>query len=390
MSAMEHIQADLPRCREAALGLRELLLADLLRIGETPAPTGAEQQRVEFFLQRLAESGAQDCAADEKGNGIGILRGSEGSRNILLFAYADTFVSRPQDQTVEIETDRVVGPFVGDNSLALASLILLPALLDKLSISLRRNVILMAAARTLGRGNLEGLKAFLAGSSVPIHHGICLESVQLGRLNYTSLGLLRFSLTCRLPDNYDWVHFGATGTITPMSEMITRINSIPVPRRPLTSIVFGSIHGGISSRNIARETTLSFEVRSESAEVLQQIRQTIEHAAEDIAARSGVRCTLEVTSQRQPGGIGADHPLVQGARAVMTSLGIQPMIYSTTSAMSALVDMKIPALTLGITTGTRFSELDEIDEALAIAPMADGMAQLAGMLRAIDEGCCDA
>ena len=45
---------------------------------------------------------------------------------------------------------------------------------------------------------------------------------------------------------------------------------------------------------------------------------------------------------------------------------------------------------LGITTGTRFSELDEIDEALAIAPMADGMAQLAGMLRAIDEGCCDA
>ena len=318
MSAMEHIQADLPRCREAALGLRELLLADLLRIGETPAPTGAEQQRVEFFLQRLAESGAQDCAADEKGNGIGILRGSEGSRNILLFAYADTFVSRPQDQTVEIETDRVVGPFVGDNSLALASLILLPSLLDKLSISLRRNVILMAAARTLGRGNLEGLKAFLAGSSVPIHHGICLESVQLGRLNYTSLGLLRCSLTCRLPDNYDWVHFGATGTITPMSEMITRINSIPVPRRPLTSIVFGSIHGGISSRNIARETTLSFEVRSESAEVLQQIRQTIEHAAEDIAARSGVRCTLEVTSQRQPGGIaptGGTRPSIAVRRA---------------------------------------------------------------------------
>lgn len=390
MSAMDNILNDLAGCRDTAAGMRELLLGDLLRIGETPSPTGAEQQRVGFFLERLAESGAQDCAMDEKGNGIGVLHGTEGQRNILLFAYADTFVSNPQDQTVEIETDRVVGPFVGDNSLALASLILLPALLDALHISLRRNVIFMAAARTLGQGNLEGLKAFLASGSMPVHHGICLESVQLGRLNYTSLGLLRCELACRLPDDYDWVRFGATGTITPMSEMITSINSIAIPRRPLTSIVLGSIHGGISSRNIARETTLSFEVRSESAEVLQQVRQTIEHAAEDIGARSGVRFTLEVISQRQPGGIGAEHPLVQGARTVLSSLGVQPMIYSTTSAMSALVDMKIPALTLGITTGTRFSELDEIDEALAIAPMAAGLAQVVGMLRAIDEGCCDA
>jgi len=389
MSAMDEILNDLAGCRDTAAGMRELLLADLLHIGETPSPTGAEERRVEFFLQRLAEAGAQNCSTDEKGNGVGILPGTDGQRNILLFAYADTFVSNPQDQTVEIEIDRVVGPFVGDNSLGLASLILLPSLLEKLRISLRSNVILMAAARTLGRGNLEGLKAFLASGRPPIHHGICLESVQFGRLNYTSLGMLRCEIVCRMPDDYNWVNRGATGTITPMSEMINHINGIPIPRRPLTSIVLGSIHGGISSRNIARQTTLSFEVRSESADVLTQIQQTIEHAAEEISARSGTRITLDVFSQRQPGGLEASHPLVQSARGVIGALAVQPMIYATTSAMSALVDLKIPALTLGITTGTRFSQLDEIDEALAIAPMAGGLAQVVGILRAIDEGICD-
>lgn len=389
MKTLEEILAGLPRIRAAADGLRDMMLANLVMIGEIPAPTGGEQARVDFLLQRFTEDGLEHCSFDELHNGAGLLAGTEGQRNILLLAYADAAVSDDTDQTVEVETDRVVGPFVVDNSIALAALVTLPTLLDRLQVRLRSNVLFLAAARSLGRGNLEGLKFFLTNSRVPVHFGLCVEGVQLGRLNCACLGMLRGEIVCRLPDDYNWAQHGATGSIIPMNDVITRINRIAVPKRPYTSLVLGSIHGGISHYNIARQTTLGFEVRSEAADILHQVQQQMKDIVEEVSSQAGVVITADFFARREPGGLDPAHPLVRCGRSVLTQLGLQPMIYLTTSGMSALVDRKIPALTLGVTTGERLGRLDEFDEACAIEPMATGLAQLAGILLALDGGYAD-
>lgn len=390
MNTLDQILEALPDFRVAAEGLRDLMLANVVMIGEIPAPTGREQRRVEFLLQRFTEGGLESCSFDERHNGAGLLTGTKGQRNILLLAYADAAVPDDTEQTVEVEADRVVGPFVVDNSIALAALATLPILLDHLQIRLRSNVLFLAAARSLGRGNLEGLKFFLSNSHVPIHFGLCVEGVQLGRLNCACLGMLRGEIVSRLPDDYNWAQYGATGSIIPMNDVINRINRIAVPRRPLTSIVLGFIHGGISHQNIARQTTLGFEVRSEAADILHQVREQIEEIVQEVGSQSGVRITADFFAHREPGGLDPAHPLVRCGRSVLTRLGLQPMVYLTTSGMSALVDRNIPALTLGVTRGERLGRLDEFDEACAIGPMATGLAQLVGILLAIDGGLADA
>lgn len=382
---VEAIVKGLPRVREIAAGMQEIILANLVMIGEVPAPTGEEQRRVETILQRLSACGLQNCSSDEKGNGYGVLFGEQGARNILVSAHADTFVSDVVDQTIEIGQDRVVGPFVGDNCLALAAMVSLPTLFEKLQVRPKSNVILMAAAKSLGRGNLEGLKYFLSNSYLPIHAGLCLEGVQLGRLNYSCLGMFRGEIECCLPEDYKWAQFGSTGAIISMNDVISRINKIPLPRRPLTSIVMGSIEGGITYHNIARQVTLRFEVRCEESELLKQIRQQIENITADVAAQSGMKVRLDIFSERGPGGIDIAHPLVQNSRAVISALGLEPTLYPTTSALSAFIDRKIPAVTLGIATGERKSDLDEIDESVAIAPIFSGMAQLAAVVLCADE-----
>jgi tripeptide aminopeptidase len=389
MSTLDQILESLPGVRAAADDLRDRMLADLVMIGEIPAPTGSERARVDFLLQRFAEGGLEHCSSDELHNGAGLLAGTEGQRNILLMAYADAAVPDDSEQTVEVETDRVVGPFVVDNSIALAALATLPTLLERRQIRLRSNLLFLAAARSLGRGNMEGLKFFLTNSRVPVHFGLCVEGVQLGRLNCACLGMLRGEILCRLPDDYNWVQYGATGSIIPMNDVITRINRIAVPRRPFTSIVLGSIHGGISHQNVARQTTLGFEVRSESADILHQVQQQIEDLVGEVASQSGIIVTADFFARREPGGLDPAHPLVRCGRSVLTRLGLQPMIYLTTSGMSVLVDRKIPALTLGVTRGERLGRLDEFDEACAIAPMATGLAQLVGILLAMDGGHAD-
>ncbi|OGV42691.1 MAG: hypothetical protein A2X46_05340 [Lentisphaerae bacterium GWF2_57_35] len=379
----------LPTIRQTADELRDTLLANLIMIGEIPAPTFNEAARVQFLLQRFTECGLQNCSADEKGNGIGLLPGADPARTILLSAPVDTFVSDDVDQAIQLEKDRVIGPFVGDNCLALAAMTSLPTLLDRLQIHLKSHVIFLAAAQSLNRGNLGGLRFFLAHPPWPIVNGICLEGVQLGRLNHICLGMRRGEIVCRLPDNYDWMQFGKSGSIVPMSDVISQISRISLPQRPLTSLVLGSIHGGISYHNIARETRLGFELRSESSEILTRIEEEIRDITLSEASRTGMQFELDIFTRREPGGIGISHPLVKSAQAIQEKLEIVPMLYSTTSALAAHCDLRIPSVTLGITMGERSHELDEIKEWAPLPPMAQGMAQLVGLLLAIDGGLCD-
>jgi acetylornithine deacetylase/succinyl-diaminopimelate desuccinylase-like protein len=377
---------ELARVREVAAGLREVFLAHLTLIGETPAPTFEEGARMNALLDRFAQGGWQQCSLDAGGNVTATLAGREAGPAVLLAAHADTIVEEDKDQTLEIGGRQVIGPFVGDNSLALAALATLPAVLEQAGLAPRYSLHALAAARILGRGNLEGVRQYLAAPRPAVQAAICLEGVALGRLNYTSMGMLRGEIRCRLPDDYDWAQFGTTGTIIPMSDIVGRISRIPVPRRPLTMIIMGSLHGGIAYNNIARETTLCFEARSESSDILRQLREQIEDIAEDIAGQSGVRVAFEAVAVREPGGLDIGHPLVRTARTVLQGLGLTPQFYATTSMMSAFRDAGIPAITLGVTTGCRKGELDEIDEAVDIDPIAAGLAQIAGVVAALDAG----
>lgn len=380
----------LPRILAASAEMREILVGNTVLFGEIPAPTGSEAERAHFFSHRLSESGLTDCFIDPLSNAIGILPGLEGKRTIAVIANGDTLVSHPGDQTVEVKPDTLVGPFVVDNSLALGALSALPELFSRLNIQPKASLLLMMTARSQGRGNLEGLKTFLSNTPVKPAAGVCLEGVQLGRLNYISLGMRRGEIVCRLPEDYDWAHHGNSGAIVPMSSIVTRISQIALPRNPLTSLVLGSIEGGISHHNIARKAVLRFELRGESADLLAKIEEQLEDITQEVSSSFGVRIKLDIFARREPGGLEIGHPFVRNAREILTALGLKPALYPTTSVMSALVALGIPALTLGLTTGERGNDLDEIDETAAIGPMITGLAQLAAVILDIDEELANA
>ena len=375
----------LPRIRSAAEEMKDILVANVVMIGEIPSPTGGEESRARFFSQRLNESGLLHCFTDPLSNAFGLLPGSDGKKTLCVVTNGDTLVQEAADQTVEVRPDNLVGPFVVDNSLALGALAALPELFDRLQIRLQSNLLLLMASRCQGRGNLEGLKKFLLSARARPDAGICFEGVQLGRLNYTCLGMRRGEIVCRLPDNYNWAQYGSTGAIVPMSDIISRIGRIAIPRRPLTSMILGSVEGGISYHNIARQAVLRFELRGESAEILAQIEKQFEEIAEEVSSTFGVQVTVDIFARREPGGIEIGHPFVREARAILSAMGLQPMLYPTTSIMSALVAEGIPSITLGFTTGERRHDLDEIDETAAIGPMTTGLAQLAAVIIRMDQ-----
>jgi len=376
----------LPLYEERLSELSEIMLANLVMIAETPAPTFSEQRRKEFLLSRYNEYQLQNCSTDEAGNALGILPGDRGDRNILVVGHMDTVFTESEDHTVTIQPGYVTGLGLGDNSLGVATVATLPIILEQLGIRLDSNLVVMGSARSLGRGNIEGIRFFLNNTDVPIAAGICVEGVRLGRLSYSSIGMLRGEIHYDLPEEYDWTRFGAGGAIVNMNEVINRVLEIPLPRRPRTTIVFNAIESGAGFNTIPTRGSLQFEVRSESGGLVQELGETIENIAAEVSSQTGTDVRMEVLARREPGGISFNHPLAAGARGIMKGLGINPRISPSTSELSAFIDKGIPAVTVGLTNGER---LNESNERLEIAPITTGLEQLLGLILALDRGYCN-
>jgi hypothetical protein len=100
-----------------------------------------------------------------------------------------------------------------------------------------------------------------------------------------------------------------------------------------------------------------------------------------------VNAHLDLFFRARAGGLPFSHPLVKSALDVMQTLGIEPDQGHSPSELSELIGRGIPSLTLGITRGDR-SRMKGTDY-VQIDPILTGVAQLLGVILAIDSGACD-
>ena len=366
--------------------IKETLLTNMVMINELPSPTFGEDTRCAFFINRLTEYGLHNCSTDEVGNGLGLLPGTDGEKNILVVAHLDSLFEENTDHSVTVNPEGVTGAGIADNSVGVATLLTIPLIMEHLNFKLKSNLILMGSSRSLGKGNIEGLRFFLANTSLPICAGLCVEGVTLGRLSYSSIGMMRCEITCKVPEEYDWIRFEASGSIVTINKIISSILGIPLPKEPRTTIVLGSVRGGSSFDTVATSAVLRFEIRSESGKMVKRVAQRIMQITEGVSSLTDAEITFDILAQRKPGGIRFAHPLATLTRDIMKKLKIDHKINPSMSELSAFIDHKIPAVTLGLTYG---ENMGKPDETIRITPVFKGIAQVLGVILAIDKGLCD-
>ncbi|MGD9133650.1 MAG: hypothetical protein PVF78_08400, partial [Desulfobacterales bacterium] len=99
-----------------------------------------------------------------------------------------------------------------------------------------------------------------------------------------------------------------------------------------------------------------------------------------------VDLNLKTISNLRAARLKYNHPLVKNAAAVLETLEIKPFSKSTESSLSIFLSHRIPAITLGITYG---ENVYKEKATMEIEPMYKGIAQIIGVLKAIDNGACD-
>ena len=207
----------------------------------------------------------------------------------------------------------------------------------------------------------------------------------MGRANYLSIGKIRGDIVCdvcleKLRSDR------SQNALVALNHVINRILSIAVPTQPYTKIRLAKMQAGLSYDSEPDHAELGFEVVSHSDEMIEQIRREMDDAVAEISAQHGVDAKLDCFFRRETGGIPFSHPLVKSVLGVMAQLNIEPDLGRGPSELPEFIGRKIPAITLGITSGEKNQE-NEPDYVM-IEPILTGLAQLVGVILEIDSGVC--
>jgi acetylornithine deacetylase/succinyl-diaminopimelate desuccinylase-like protein len=384
---MNEFLKNLPMLVDEIKALRDTIITNIVLIGQVPAPTFREKRRSSLFQERLAEFGVDEVTTDGYRNPIGIIRGTSPEKPpIFVVAHLDTFFERDIIHNYTIRKNTITGPGILDNSLGVGILASLPIIFERLGLRFESDVVLAGTIQSIGKGNLRGVRHLLKTWPTPIRAAICLEGVELGRLNYFSDGMIRGEIVCRIPEEKGVMYKFTPNAILILNEVINEILNLRLSQRPRARIVIGKISGGANHGKIAYDATLGFEIRSDSYKMVKSIYNDFKDIVDGIGHEYEVDLDMKTISNLKATRLKFNHPLVKNTAAVLKTLGIKPVSKSTESALSIFLSRKIPTVTLGITHG----EKNYTNQAtMEIEPMFKGIAQIVGVLKAIDSGVCD-
>ncbi len=273
-----------------------------------------------------------------------------------------------------------------DNSAGIGVLISLPEILRKLDLQFESDIVIAGLIHSLGKANLQGIRQLLSVWKTPIRGAVCIEGGELGRLNYYSDGTKRCEVICKISTDAGSEYRFKPNAILILNDVINRILTLRLPQRPRARVIIGKISGGFKHGIIALEGTLGFEIQSDSDKMVKSIFKDITDIVDGLSHEYQVEMKLKTISSINASTLSFNHPLVKNTVAIMKKLDLKPMAEPSGSELSIFLNHNIPAVTLGISRGHNYHLTNAKME---IEPMYKGIAQIIGVIKAIDSGACD-
>lgn len=337
-----------------------------LEIQSIPAPTFDEAERADFLRSEFDASGVTQLEQDEIGNLFARIPGAN-APPLIVSAHLDTVFSDHTDLTHRRTRSRLIGPGIGDNSVALAALLELSE--DLRNLGLAGDVWLVANVGEEGLGNLRGMREVVARFGEKVTAYVVLEGMALGHIYHRALPVRRYRITFRTEGGHSWIHAGRTSALHKLIEFGGQLLDMRLPSDPRATLNIGRIEGGRSINSIADLAVLEIDLRSESETTLNELDKRLRNLVRDV--RPGdAEIELSQVGSRPGGDLAADHPLVLAALNSLTKSGEREayLEFGSTDANVPL-NRGIPAVCVGITKG---GEAHTTREYIEIRPMRKG------------------
>lgn len=353
--------------------VKDTVVRRTIEIAQVPAPTGAEAERASVVRSWWERDGLREVHLDAIGNVWGQMRGGDGPV-VILCAHLDTVFGAQVPHTVRIEGDTLFGPSVGDDSVGLASLSSAGMALSARGVP----VWLLATVGEEGLGNLCGVSAALDAPPAPVAAFVAVEGNYLGRISTVGVGSVRRRVRVLGHGGHAWEAAETPSAVHALGQLVASIAAIP--HRRGTSVNVGRIGGGEGINMRAREAWLELDLRADDPDALATMAREVEDLLESIDPPLAV--DQEVLGDRPAGHVDPDHPLVRAATEALTEVGTSSTSPATSTDANAAHARGIPAIAVGVTTG---SGEHTPGEWIETAPIEDGVRALARTVERFEE-----
>jgi acetylornithine deacetylase/succinyl-diaminopimelate desuccinylase-like protein len=348
-------------------------IADLTtRLTEVAAPTGDEGDRAAVLADVMRRAGFEDVVVDALHDVTGRIRGKRSDRCVLLAAHIDTVFPRTVDVHVKRKGDRLLAPGVGDNTLSVASVVQLKALLEQLGVVPEVDILVTGNVGEEGLGDLRGMRAVMDAHD-DIGAAIAVEGHALGRVTHQGVGSRRLEVRITGPGGHSWGDFGRPSAIHAAGRLVAELDAIDLPNEPKTTLNVGILAGGISVNTIAPEERLVIDMRSLEQQALENLVREAERTIA-VVGTDELSVAITVVGDRPAGRLPADRGLVPIARNALSLLDIEAVLDASSTDANIPISRNIPAICIGIASGGNAHREDEYID-LALVPT--GMTQLA-------------
>ncbi len=359
--------------RHAAQSMVEEVIDLTARIASVAAPTFAEEARAQLISDLLRKGGYTTVTNDDIGDVIGTIGATSTPDpvQLLLAAHLDTVF--PEDTPLVIRRDglRLYGPGVGDNSISLAALVLLPRLLREAGVELESEVKVTGNVGEEGLGNLRGMRAVM--DALPsIGAVVAIEGHGLGRVSHSAVGSRRLRIRTTGPGGHSWGNAGRQSAIHVLAGIVAKLDRIPLTSNPRTSFNVGLFEGGVSVNTIAPRAEAVIDMRSADPSSLARLSDQVEEVVREFA-HDEIDTTIEVLGERPSGSLSPDSRIIAVARSALACLGIDAIFDASSTDANIPISRGIPGICIRLTQGGNDHREDEYIET---APLVDGLAQL--------------
>ncbi len=334
-----------------------------LQLCRIPAPTFFEQQRAEWFRDRLTEIG-WNCWLDRAGNVLATLD-SAGVRPVtVVSAHLDTVLAPGRPEDIYFHTDgRLIGPGVSDNGSGLSSLLALARLLAQ-DVDLHpvaSSILLVANVGEEGEGNLSGMR-YLCESTAQIggiEAFLVLDGPSTDHITAQALASKRFELSFAGPGGHSWNDHGTPNPVHALSDLISQfVQSAEAKatgeRHVRCSYNFGLVEGGTSINSIPSSARAKLDVRAEEPAALDDLAALLTPAMErslereNRGARSGrLTAKIKELGSRPGGRLPADALLLRTVQAVDSYLNVRSRIECASTDANVPISVGLPAISIG-------------------------------------------
>ena len=328
---------------------------------EIPAPPFKEQARGLAYKAAFEKLGLANVRIDSVGNVIGERRGSAGGPVVVIAGHLDTVFPEGTDVTVKREGDRYIGRGIGDDCRGLTVVLSVARALQASPITTKGTIVFVGNVGEEGPGNLRGTRHLFAtgptsarGGLPKIDYFISVDGTGYG-ITSRAVGSHRYKVRYKGPGGHSYGAFGNPNPAHALGRAMAAIADFQVPTSPKTTFNVGVIEGGTSVNSIPFEAAMEFDMRSESAQALDELdakaQQAFRAALDAENARwpsSRYKLTLVVdTIGIRPTGAQPDSAyIVRVAEEAGKALGISPRLGASSTDANIPISLGVPGITI--------------------------------------------